>query len=541
MMASLDNIPGNMLRKPSGISGDELQRASSNYKPLHSFKLDKDKPYQQQFADMYFLRLTKIKPAVEQLASAAWDDTLIGDEPVQKVERVLDIRQGELCWVSGTVYMDMPLKPNILEDVSKDRWLSAPISNKKYYSDDGSDAVTLEDESGRIRLVGDLLNSVLLVTGCIIAVMGTENVNGELEVIDLKFPDLAPQPDRWALSEPPADIKAASSLKKKNKKVKDEDTEMTDHDRDGDSDSDNKPKTRSGRKIALVSGLGFSGTDASHALELNLLLEFLLGETLDPFAQQELSQISRLIIAGNSISLEDRRPGADEDSAAADKKVHKKYGYDSSAYNPLPSQLLDEFLAALLPSLPVTLLPGAQDPANASFPQQPVHPAMFPYSRPYTAAPPVPTTGTSTKTNTNANADSEPGWFDTVTNPWEGEVDGWRVLGTAGQNVDDICKYVDSDDRLGMMEAMCRWRCCAPTAPDTLWSYPFQEDDPFVMQACPHLFFAGCQPQFGTKAIEGPEGQTVRLVAVPSFADTREIVLVDTETLEVTKVKIAAV
>ncbi|KAI1466330.1 DNA polymerase alpha/epsilon subunit B-domain-containing protein [Daldinia caldariorum] len=523
MMTSLDDIPGNMLRKPSGETGDELQRASSNYKPLHSFKLDKDKPYRQQFADMYFLRLTKIKPAVEQLASAAWDDTLVGNEPVQKVERVLDIRQGQLCWVSGTVYMDMPLKPNILEDVSKDRWLSAPISNKKYYSDDGSDAVTLEDESGRIRLVGDILNSVLLVTGCIIAVIGTENVNGELEVIDLKFPDLAPQPERWALSDPPADTKVSSSSKKR--KVKDEDTEMAD-----DDDDDNRPKARSGRKIALVSGLGFSGTDASHAIELNLLLEFLLGETLDPSAQRELSQISRLIIAGNSISLEDRRPGADEDSATTEKKAHKKYGYDSSAYNPLPSQLLDEFLAALLPSLPVTLLPGAQDPANASFPQQPVHPAMFPHSRPYTAPP-----------TTNTNTAAEPGWFDAVTNPWEGEVDGWRVLGTAGQNVDDICKYVDSNDRLGMMEAMCRWRCCAPTAPDTLWSYPFQEDDPFVMQTCPHLFFAGCQPGFGTKVITGPEGQTVRLVAVPSFADTQEIVLVDTETLEVTKVKIAAV
>ena len=30
------------------------------------------------------------------------------------------MRQGELCWVAGTVYMDMPLKPNILDDISKD-------------------------------------------------------------------------------------------------------------------------------------------------------------------------------------------------------------------------------------------------------------------------------------------------------------------------------------------------------------------------------------------------------------------------------------
>lgn len=36
------------------------------------------------------------------------------------MDRVLDVRQGELCWVAGTVYMDMPLKPNILDDISKD-------------------------------------------------------------------------------------------------------------------------------------------------------------------------------------------------------------------------------------------------------------------------------------------------------------------------------------------------------------------------------------------------------------------------------------
>lgn len=103
-----------------GKPEEELARAPSNYKPMHSFRLDKDKPYKQQFADMYFLRLTKIKPAVEQLAFEAWDGEVYQDTPVKQAERVLDIRQGELCWVVGTVYMDMPLKPNILDDVSKD-------------------------------------------------------------------------------------------------------------------------------------------------------------------------------------------------------------------------------------------------------------------------------------------------------------------------------------------------------------------------------------------------------------------------------------
>jgi DNA polymerase delta subunit 2 len=87
---------------------------------LHTFDLDSQRPYKQQYGDMYFLRLTKIKPAVEEVAAAAWTGMTIGDEEAKKVERVLDVRQGELCWVAGTVYMEMALKPNILEDVSKD-------------------------------------------------------------------------------------------------------------------------------------------------------------------------------------------------------------------------------------------------------------------------------------------------------------------------------------------------------------------------------------------------------------------------------------
>ncbi|KAK1829669.1 DNA polymerase alpha/epsilon subunit B-domain-containing protein [Podospora conica] len=488
-MVTLEEVRDkSLLQKPSGNATEPLERSSSNYHPLQTFTLGKDLQYQQQFADIYFLRLTKIKPAVEKVAEASWEETVIGGERAKPVDRVLDVRQGELCWITGTVYMDMPLKPNILEDVSKDRWISAPTTVDKYYSEDGRDSIMLEDDSGRIRLVGETLEQYVLVTGCIIAALGTENSNGEFDVIDVKFADLAPQPSRWELS-----------------KQKDEDVEMSD-----------TPPPGQGKQIALVSGLEFSGSDTSYAMDLNLLLEFLLGDALDPTAQRSVSQISRLIIAGNSTL-------PSEEVFAEKKTVTKKYGYDSSSYNALPSQLFDDFLNELLPSLPVTLLPGASDPANASYPQQPIHAAMFPKSKMYTSVPDAP----------------EPGWLDNVTNPWEGEVEGWRFLGTGGQNLDDMAKYVDSNNRLGMMEAMCRWRCSAPTAPDTLWAYPFQDDEPFVMKECPHLYFIGGQPEFATRVIHGPDGQSVRLICVPSFSKTREIVLVDAETLDVSRVKIS--
>lgn len=69
-------------------------------------------------------------------------------------------------------------------------------------------------------------------------------------------------------------------------------------------------------------------------------------------------------------------------------------------------------------------------------------------------------------------------------------------------------------------------------------SYPFQDDDPFVIKDCPHLYIVGSQPKFDTTVIEGPDGQMVRLIAVPRFSETGELLLVDSETLEVERVVI---
>lgn len=52
-----------------------VYRQKSHYNPLHTFRLPRgnEKHYQQQYADMYFLRLAKLKTPVEQVATEAWD------------------------------------------------------------------------------------------------------------------------------------------------------------------------------------------------------------------------------------------------------------------------------------------------------------------------------------------------------------------------------------------------------------------------------------------------------------------------------------
>lgn len=47
----------------------------------------------------------------------------------------------------------------------------------------------------------------------------------------------------------------------------------------------------------------------------------------------------------------------------------------------------------------------------------------------------------------------------------------------------------------------------------------------------------GNQPAFETAIIGGPAGQSVRLIAIPRFKETGEIVLLDMDTLEVEAVK----
>lgn len=51
----------------------------------------------------------------------------------------------------------------------------------------------LEDESGRIRLVGERVSKARLVTGVIIGALGAETPSGEFEVVDLCTAGLAPQ------------------------------------------------------------------------------------------------------------------------------------------------------------------------------------------------------------------------------------------------------------------------------------------------------------------------------------------------------------
>lgn len=122
------------------------------------------------------------------------------------------------------------------------------------------------------------------------------------------------------------------------------------------------------------------------------------------------------------------------------------------------------------------------------------------------------------------------------TNPYCCDIDGVRVLGSAGQPLDDMQRYVPGEDRLQTLSRSLELQHLAPTAPDTLGCYPFADkaEDPFVVRECPHIFFAGNQPSFQTTTVEGAKGQRVRVLTVPDFAKAHTCALVNLDTLECT-------
>ena len=165
--------------------------------------------------------------------------------------------------------------------------------------------------------------------------------------------------------------------------------------------------------------------------------------------QEKVSRISRLIIAGNSIG----KTKVLDNGSGKKSTDRKKYGYDSTTYNAEPTLALDSILSTLCATIPVSIMPGPDDPASVALPQQPIHQALFDKTKAF-----VPST------------------FECVTNPSWWDIDGVTIFGTSGQNIDDVYRYVENDHidggRVGLMERMLRWRHCAPTAPDTLCISP---------------------------------------------------------------------
>ncbi|PWN36697.1 uncharacterized protein FA14DRAFT_118691 [Meira miltonrushii] len=399
------------------------------------------------------------------------------------VKRILDVKQGKICFVIGTIYCSMHLKPDVLEELTREQWLPPQPPNERY-ADPERDEFFVEDESGRVRLVGDglapdgYLRSAL-VTGVVVAILGTETRSGDFEVADAIFAGV-----------PPPNETNGNGTHKPAK------TDFI-----GKTEGQNKQNGITSRENESMMGF------AEAELRSMLLTDWLLGAVE---SDDKVEKVVGLVIAGNSIAP---APRNDDEKSLGPRNNQSGPPASKDAY---PTSTFDDFLADLVSSMHVHLLPGSNDPTSIALPQQPLHFALLPKSSP----------------SSGLHRETNPAWFGLA---------GKKFLGTSGQNIDDIFKYMLETDPESRLDAACNtldWGHIAPTAPDTLACYPLNDRDPFLIEAAPDVYFVGNQDKFSTRLYHGTNGHKVRVILLPKFSTSGSIVLVNPKTLAVKHVNV---
>lgn len=210
--------------------------------------------------------------------------------------------------------------------------------------------------------------------------------------------------------------------------------------------------------ILILSGLNLAKNDETSMMSINLMMQWVFGNLeMSTVAEIDPKNIVRVIFAGNSIR-------------AAPPKQQKNMSsltlrtFDTSDISD-SLKLLDEIVCSLADSVHIDVMPGEFDPSNHMLPQQPFHHCMF------------------AKSAVNRS-------FNSVPNPYQFEIADRLILGTSGQNIDNIRKFSTVEDPLECMKNTLKWSHIAPTCPDTLPCYPYYNEDPFIIEQCPHIYFA---------------------------------------------------
>jgi len=373
----------------------------------------------------------------------------------------------------------MKLKPSVLDQFSGERAVEPPAPRSNYTS--SSDSLILEDESGRVALCAGeyeypshspaagrkaklpmkrLIES--LVTGVVLAILGSVTETGELAVEDICVPGFATgfETSPEILQHPLKTLLPGGA--------------GASH---GGGGGGHKPLF-----VLLVSGLAADSRSNLHSqgrtnpVALQLLADYVSGLAGGEIETQESSsRIIRVIVAGGLIgrpaltaAAAAKIAAASASSSSATASTAQVSGLSGSSSSFFSDRNIsvgeqesatealreaDAYLTQFAASVHVDVMPGDSEPANHMLPQQPLHACLFPLAGRLSSVHAV-TNPYSCEFSVTTDAETKKGLSDDKTP---------RVvsfLGSSGQPVVDILRYSSSSalmtpgDELGLLDGL---------------------------------------------------------------------------------------
>lgn len=383
-----------------------------------------------------------------------------------KSEEKKDKSRGS-CIIIGTIFKRMKMQPDVVEELSRGDFHVKCERYLGHYANP-EDKLVLEDSEESIALAGNIKPGDF-VTGVVVALLGHPSEDcDQFFVKDICFAE----PNRQLLYDFDEELDKSQPAPEVTPIIR-------------------SPTTNEPIYLLVVSGLGFTH-DMEKQVGLTKALQNLIdfvwgGGKYDN--DDRSSKVSRILIVGDNLSSDrslvesevspvdcnlnvagPSRGSSDNDILTDKMRRSRQVKPYSESVDAIKH--LDSFFAELSKTIAVDVMPGYSDPSSHLMPQQPFHPCMFPKSCMFAL-------------------------FNCTTNPFHAIYDDHvELLATSGQNVDIVTKFSSINDPIDVMKKHLLWGSSAPSAPDNLYSVPYEEEDPYVIDFIPDVYIAGCQEYY---------------------------------------------
>jgi DNA polymerase delta subunit 2 len=563
-------------RFQSSLSHSNTQLPSSSTTKQQQHQQQQQHPYQRQYAHVYHQRLSMLGPRIAKRMLDASTVQTIGlnesthhdDDPIASttatgiihhVSRILELPEDQLCSCVGTIVVEHDMT-NLTSTATA---LDERSSNDPFHTTEGYDGTSycsyyLEDESGRVALNfttwwkniatsttisdpdvhalgGSTANTsninkndtpTDLCTGLVVGVVGVVGVDGIMNVQKVYSAATVQTIPKSMMN------KLQASMCNSSVRVA----------------STDSMSPRQQPHLLLLSGLDCGSPHAS-SLSRDMLISYLHG--LFPHPDSKASAIVHVIVAGGLVYNHTTTVPTTTTTTSSSNVVPDDH-HDHVTTTANGCRDLDVFCYHITQAtgIPMSIIPGQNDPTTANWPQRPIHSSLIPIST---------ETAACRSSSSSRNSDNNTSVFQLLNrcpNPYAAtfslsnhdhttDSDILRpkrnVIGTDGTNVADWILQTKQNDPFGgksrmnkhatnteldALHATLAHQHLCPTGPNTVPTAPHIETDPMVMMtvppsssteppsllpstgdgntsgvSVPTLYFAGNCTQFQTKLV----------------------------------------